>query len=156
MTGNEADAWDLVQETFVRVLKKAELYNPEQDFGRWLYRVLFRVYLNRRRSQTRRREVQADTVSGEILSTSQQVKEGGGDSPEIAAQRAETHKKIFDSLNALTADQRACLVLVDIEGRSYEDAAKILCWPVGSVAGRIFRARRLLREKIGERPEGGL
>ena len=53
-----------------------------------------------------------------------------------------------EELNGLSADFKACLVLIDVEGRSYEDAADILNWPVGSVAGRLFRARRLLRERL--------
>lgn len=154
LTGNEADAWDLLQETFVRVLKKAGLYNPKLDFGAWLYRVMFRVFLNRRRSQKRRFASQQEPVSGETMQTTAQSKAGGAESPEAAAQREETQAKIFKALDALPADQRACLVLVDIEGHSYADVANILGWPVGSVAGRLFRARRLMRETLGEQQEG--
>jgi RNA polymerase sigma-70 factor (ECF subfamily) len=150
LTGNQTDAWDLVQETFLRALQKAENYDPAFDFGGWLHRLLYRVYLNRRRSQGRRREVPLDPAAGDWRASS-------SESPEHAAQRSETQDRIAGGLARLPEDMRACLVLVDVEGRSYEEAADILDWPVGSVAGRLFRARRLLRgwllkDQMGELP----
>jgi len=137
LTGNRTDAWDLVQESFLRALEKAALYDPQFDFGGWLYRVLYRVYLNGRRGRCRRREIPLEESPA-----------APDESPEAALERAETQVRIFEGLDALPADFRACLVLVDIEGHSYEEASDILNWPVGSVAGRLFRARRLLREKL--------
>jgi len=67
LTGNQADAWDLVQEAFLRVLEKSDLYNPAFDFGGWLHRILYRVYLNRRRSHGRRREIPLEPAYGDVL-----------------------------------------------------------------------------------------
>jgi len=137
LTGNPTDAWDLVQESFLRALEKSDLYDPQFDFGGWLYRVLYRVYLNGRRGRARRREIPLEESPS-----------APDESLETALECAETQALISKGLDALPADFRACLVLIDIEGRSYEEASDILNWPVGSVAGRLFRARRLLREKL--------
>lgn len=146
LTGNEADARDLVQEAFVRALEKAGHYDPAFDFGGWLHRLLYRVYLNRRRGQGRRREQALDPAAAWTAPAEE--------SPERALQRGEDQELVAEALARLPQDLRACLVLVDVEGRSYEDAADVLDWPVGSVAGRLFRARRLLRAWLEERMEG--
>lgn len=153
LTGNQADACDLVQETFVRVIKKAELYDESFDFGGWLYRILFRVYLNGRRARERRHEVPLGTHEDETLSSSSFGSEPEG-SPEKTAEAAELRARLSSALDGLPPDLRACVVLVDVEGRCYEEAGAILGWPVGSVSGRLFRARRMLRERLGH-AEGG-
>ncbi|MDD2805604.1 MAG: sigma-70 family RNA polymerase sigma factor [Elusimicrobiales bacterium] len=144
LTGNRADACDLVQETFLRVMKKAELYDSSFDFGGWLHRVLFRVYLNSRRGSSRRREVALEGAGGESAPGSA-LAAGTGESPEKIAENNELRERLAAALNALAPDLRACVVLVDMEGCDYEQAAGILGWPVGTVSGRLFRARRLLR-----------
>jgi RNA polymerase sigma-70 factor (ECF subfamily) len=139
LTGNAADAGDLVQESFLRAMEKSALYDPSFDFGGWLYRVLYRVFLNDRRGAVRRRE---DPLHPDFDHPH------ADESPETALERSETRELVSAGLAGLSGDFRACLVLVDVEGRSYEEAAEILDWPVGSVAGRLFRARRLLRDRI--------
>lgn len=144
LTGNQADACDLVQETFLRVMKKAELYDGSYDFGGWLHRVLFRVYLNGRRSEARRREQPLETGE-EGAAASSQLKAGPAESPELIAENNELRGRLAAAMGALSPELRACVVLVDVEGLDYERAAEILGWPVGSVSGRLFRARRELR-----------
>lgn len=147
LTGNQADACDLVQETFVRVIKKAELYDETFDFGGWLHRMLFRVYLNSRRAQGRRREVPIEALQGDE-SSFQGPAAGNGESPEKLSEAAELRDKLASALNTLPPELRTCVVLVDVEGHDYVQAAEILGWPVGSVSGRLFRARRLLRDML--------
>ena len=144
LTGNQADACDLVQETFLRVIRKAELYNPAFDFGGWLHRVLFRVYLNGRRSKARSREVSLEPAPGNCACGAER-KSDPGESPDKIMENTELRDRISQALDALATDMRACVVLVDIEGCNYEQAAQTLGWPVGSVSGRLFRARRILR-----------
>jgi RNA polymerase sigma-70 factor (ECF subfamily) len=151
LTGNQADAWDLVQEAFIRALEKAELYNPAFDFGNWLYRIIFRTYLNRRRAQGRRREVSLEPVSDEGDLSSAGPTAPPAECPAAIAESNDTRGRIASALGELSEEHRACLVLVDVEGRSYDEAADILDWPVGSVSGRVFRARRLLRSILENR-----
>jgi len=149
LAGNQADACDLVQETFVRVIQKADLYDPAFDFGGWLHRMLFRVYLNGRRSRERRREVPLDPPPGEETGRPEQAAPPG-ESPDKIAENNELRERIARALDTLSADMRACVVLVDMEGCDYERAALTLGWPVGSLSGRLFRARRLLRDSLTE------
>ena len=153
LTGNQADACDLVQETFLRVIKKAELYDPAFDFGGWLHRVLFRVYLNGRRSEFRRREIPLEPLPGNETGGVEH-KAAPDESPERIMENNELRDRISSALNALTPDMRACVVLVDVEGCNYEQAAEALGWPVGSVSGRLFRARRILRDILKESERG--
>ena len=149
LAGNEPDARDLVQETFLRIIHKAELCDPAFDFGGWLHRILFRVYLNRRRSEARRREIPLELVSDDRPVNTFEHMADPAESPENIMERSELRDRIFKALDGLEPAMRACVVLVDIERRNYEEAAAILNWPVGSVAGRLFRARRLLRGTLG-------
>lgn len=150
LTGNPSEAWDLVQESFLRALDKADLYDPRQDFGGWLYRILFRVFLNRRRGDPRRREIPIEPAAGEEASAGGFRISDPAEMPDAVLERGERQRRISDALDKLPEDFRACLVLVDMEGRGYQEAAEVLGWPVGSVAGRLFRARRLLRELLKE------
>ncbi|MEK7721621.1 MAG: RNA polymerase sigma factor [Elusimicrobiota bacterium] len=145
LTGNQADACDLVQETFLRIMKKAELYDAAFDLGGWLHRVLFRVYLNSRRANERRREVSLEPAYGDDGSAAE-YKTDPNESPEKIMENNELRDRISEALGTLSPDMRACVVLVDIEGYNYEQAAEALGWPVGSVSGRLFRARHILRD----------
>ena len=156
LTGNQADAGDLVQETFLRVIKRAELYDPAFDFGGWLHRILFRVYLNGRRSRERRREVPLEPGDGQGEAGAREFEAAPGEAPDKIMENKELKARIARALDALAPDLRACVVLVDIEGCGYEQAAETLGWPVGSVAGRLFRARKILRGVLGQPGEGGL
>jgi RNA polymerase sigma-70 factor (ECF subfamily) len=147
LTGNQADACDLVQETFLRIMKKAELYDGSYDFGAWLHRVLFRVYLNGRRSEARRRERPLES-EGEGSPPELALKADPAESPDRLAENNELRGRLAAALDALSPELRACVVLVDVEGLDYERASEILGWPVGSVSGRLFRARRALRELL--------
>lgn len=147
LTGNQADACDLVQETLLRAMKKAELYDGSYDFGAWLHRMLFRVYLNGRRSEARRREQPLEPAE-ESAAAASMLMAGPADSPEQAVENNELRGRLAAALDALSPELRACVVLVDVEGLDYERASEILGWPVGSVSGRLFRARRALRELL--------
>ena len=147
LTCNHADAADLVQEAFLRVINKAGLYNKDLDFGGWLRRVIFRVYLNRKRGESRRCEVPLEVSEADRLSPIEELSDPAG-SPDSIAEKNELQADIEAALRGLPADMRACVILVDVERRGYEEAADILEWPVGSVAGRLFRARRLLRASL--------
>ena len=148
LTGNDAEACDLLQETFVRVLEKIRLYDPAYDFGAWFHSILYRLFLNRRRDEARRKEVPLETPSGAEDSGELDYPADYADTPDAIMEKNETNDRISELIRSLAPDMRACLILVDVEGYNYSDAAKVLNWPVGSVAGRLFRARRLIRTEL--------
>ena len=148
LTGNESDAGELVQETFVRVFEKIHLYDPQYKFSAWLNKVLYRVYLNRLRKKTRRRETELQPTSGDGERIKEQHAAPSAETPENILEKQERKNEVLSGLDSLPVEMRACLVLVDIEGYSYEEAAEIMDCPVGSVSTWIFRGRRVLREKL--------
>lgn len=150
LTNDPTEAQDLVQEAFLRALQKAALYDRAFDFGGWLHRILYRVFLNRRRSALRRREVSLEPLPDSGAALLDTLQADPAQAPESALEREDMRKAVRRCLDRLAAQERACVVLVDIEGRSYQEAADILGWPVGTVAGRLFRARRLLRGWLKE------
>lgn len=154
LCGNAADARDLVQESFLRALKKADLYDPGRDFGAWLHRLIYRVYLNERRTRSRLREVPLDPSPREEDGLRPPIPHEAADCPETELEKHELKTKVGRALSRLPPDLRACMNLVDVEGLPYEEAARTLGWPVGSVAGRLFRARRMMRDMLREEAEG--
>ncbi|MEK7743300.1 MAG: RNA polymerase sigma factor [Elusimicrobiota bacterium] len=154
LCGNAADACDLVQESFLRAWKKADLYDPSRDFGAWLHRLIYRVYLNERRARARLREVPLEESAPDARAHSSPLPAERADGPEAELAKRDLKARVTRALSRLPPDSRACVSLVDVEGLSYEEAARTLAWPVGSVAGRLFRARRMLRELLREEAEG--
>jgi len=136
------DAWaadDLVQDTLERACAKWQFWAAGTNLRAWLFTLMHNLYLNQRRSaRLRPLAVNIDDVEGELLAPA-----NAGDDPLDLAR----------CLQRLPAEQRAVLLLVTLEDMSYEDAAKVLAIPVGTVMSRLSRARSRLRELMdGARP----
>jgi len=148
MTGNEADARDLVQETFVRVWRAWRRVDPEAQLEGWLYRIVSNLYIDllRRRRGAR------------VLSLDEPMATPGGDLlRERADPSADVERLVFDvtldrriqdALLALPTDLRMVVVLSDVEGHAYEEIARMIRVPIGTVKSRLHRARRALRARL--------
>jgi RNA polymerase sigma-70 factor, ECF subfamily len=136
LAGNQQDAEDLTQETFVRVFRSLADYTPG-TFEGWLHRITTNLFLDmvRRRQRIRFDALPEDT---ERLP-------GRERSPEQVY--ADTHL----APDALPPDFRAAVVLCDIEGLSYEEIAATLGIKLGTVRSRIHRGRLLLRDALAHR-----
>ena len=132
LTGNAADADDLLQMTVERVLKKGM---PEDAHAtRWAYRVCRHAWIDELRSRgVRQRHLDA---VGEQEREELSAERLAGDERLVAA--------VFGALEKLPDEQRLALTLVAIEGKTYSEAAEILEVPPGTVMSRIARARRQL------------
>ncbi|MBA2718491.1 MAG: RNA polymerase sigma factor [Chloroflexi bacterium] len=134
--GNEADARDAAQETFVAAWRQlARLREPEK-FEAWLQRVAVNSARQTHRSRSRRRirEIPSSTVAA-------LADRAAGAPPDDAA--------ILDAaLARLPVDQRAILVLHHLEGRPIAELASILEIPEGTAKSRLFTARRALADAI--------
>lgn len=127
---DRADAEDVTQEAIVRAWRSLDGFRGDARFSTWLYRIVTNLALNR---VTRRRERPTDAIA-----------EGASSSTDPAARTvdAERFDQAVRALDQLTAEQRACFVLCEIEGLSYEEAAHVLGVGVPAVKGRLFRARQ--------------
>jgi len=148
MTGSEADANDLAQETFVRVFKSAKSYRPEQKFSRWLFTIAANLARNHFRWRARHPNVSLDTENPETGQTLGGTLPAAGPAPDDEALGAERARAVRHAVGNLPADLRAAIVLCEWEDQSVADAAIILETTSKAVESRLYRGRQLLRERL--------
>ena len=142
LVGERASADDLVQDTLERAWAKLHLYRRGTDLRAWLFTVMHNVHVNRVRA-TR----PVDPLEDEM--------------PELAQRGTQADALLVRDLDRaiarLPADQRAVLLLVTLEEMSYEEVARTLGIPIGTVMSRLSRAREKLRAMmLGEPPSAKL
>jgi RNA polymerase sigma-70 factor (ECF subfamily) len=137
LTGNDDDAYDLVQEALLRVRKGLETYQPGSMEG-WLSRIVTNVFLDEVRRK-RRRPIEVMPADPERLLPS-------APSADEATERLSD--EVQAALRRLPEEFRTAVVLCDVVGLSYEEIADAIAVPVGTVRSRIHRGRRLLRTAL--------
>jgi RNA polymerase sigma-70 factor (ECF subfamily) len=130
MLGQAADADDATQEIFLRVQEKAASFDGRGSFAAWVRRLAVNHCLNRL-AERRRREARCETDHVDAI-------------PATAKPGIETSEALERALARLPDDQRAALVLREIDGRSYREIADLLAIPIGTVMSRLARARERL------------
>lgn len=134
LCGDDAEADDLVQDCLERALRKRWLWLRQGRLRSWLFRVLYRVHLNRRRDGRRERaHLSLDELAVEPAQVARQV----------------LRVECLDMLSAmqrLPEEQRNAILLIALEDLSYEEAAWVLRIPIGTLRSRIARGRGTLRE----------
>lgn len=149
LSGNEADAKDLAQEAFLRVYRALHRVEPGVPLESWLYRIVTNLFIDQLRRRPKNRIESLDepllTPRGSEV---ERVVPDEASNPEEQLITPMLDGEIQQALNALAPDLRAVVVLVDIEGFSYEEVAQMLRVPTGTVKSRLHRARRFLRERL--------
>ena len=125
---------DLVQDTLERAIKKVHTWRREGSIRSWLYRIQYSVFVNQYQSGVRRQE-----VSTEGLEQSESMALHEHHDTRLDCQR------MLKALDNLKDSHSEVLILVAVEGFSYDQAARILDVPVGTVRSRLSRAREDLR-----------
>jgi RNA polymerase sigma-70 factor, ECF subfamily len=155
--GNPHDAADGLQDGLVAAYRRADSFRGEAAVTTWLHRVVVNACLDRiRAAKVRRTEALPDDLDeagrrGPLVT-------GGGDrdDPEQAAIGDERRRALLTALGTLPAEQRAALVLVDIEGYHVAEVAEMLDCAEGTVKSRCARGRErlavLLRDRLGDPP----
>lgn len=138
LAGTEHDAYDLVQESLLRVRKGLETYRPG-SMEAWLSRIVTNVFLDEvRRRKRRPTEVLPDDPEWLLPPSA---------AADVATDRLSD--EVQTALRRLPEDFRAAVVLCDVVGLSYEEIGEALDVPVGTVRSRIHRGRRWLRSALG-------
>jgi RNA polymerase sigma-70 factor (ECF subfamily) len=138
LTGDRAQADDLVQECLARAWEKLSLWRRGSDLRAWLFTILHNLYVNELRRSKRRPQLFAP--DDEAL-----------DAPRRATQEDGLALRDLEAaLNGLPPEQRAVLLLVAVEDMSYGEVAKTLAIPVGTVMSRLSRARERLRLQLND------
>lgn len=153
LTGNAADAEDLVQEAFVRAYRFFDRYDRSMPFMNWFNRILTNLYIDEYRRRGRLRTVSIDetfsTEDGEE-GTTLDIPDTQPNPLELALNN-EYLEAIHEGLQHLPPEFRAAVVLADMEGHSYEEIAEIMETSIGTVRSRIHRGRKQLRDYIKKR-----
>lgn len=128
---------DLVQETLLRAVAKRHLWQTGTDLRAWLFTIMHNQYVNMvRRAVGEQATVDIEQMSSSLVATTD---------PTASRQLRELER----ALGYLPGEQREVLLLVGLEGMSYEAAAQILSVPVGTVRSRLSRGRDALRRLLG-------
>jgi RNA polymerase sigma-70 factor (ECF subfamily) len=137
-TGDPEDAADALQEALLSAFRRAESFRGDAQVTTWLHRIVVNACLDRlrRRSSKRTEPLPDEGDHAAILAAPQRA----DDAVEVAERRAD----VFAALAKLSEEQRAALVLVDMEGYSVEEAADLLGCAPGTVKSRCSRGRARL------------
>jgi len=140
LCGSRADAEDLVQETFSRVLARPRLLRHDDDLG-YLLRALKNTFLSQKRTESRRLRTGPLPEQLDLVADPRAVE------PQAAIEAGE----LYAAVAALSDDFRDVLVAVDVAGLSYQEAARSLRVREGTVMSRLYRARQqVVRRLEGE------
>ncbi|MFW0790942.1 RNA polymerase sigma factor SigE [Gordonia sp. CPCC 205333] len=139
LSGNQHDAEDLTQETFIRVFRSLQNYKPG-TFEGWLHRITTNLFLDMVR---RRNKIRMEALPEEY----DRVPANTPDPQQIFAD-ANLDPELQRALDQLAPDFRAAVVLCDIEGLSYEEIATTLGVKLGTVRSRIHRGRQTIRDYL--------
>jgi RNA polymerase sigma-70 factor (ECF subfamily) len=139
LTGNVDDARDLVQEALLRVRRGLATYEPGSLEG-WLARIVTNVFLDDVRRK-KRRPVQALPAEPDLVVPPAVA-------ADVAADAAGLSTEIQAAIAALPEEFRVPVVLCDVADQSYEDIARALGVPIGTVRSRLHRGRKLLRGEL--------
>lgn len=145
---NEADAEDLVQDTFLKAYRALVSFRGDASFYSWLHRIA----INAARTAFHVHARDAHLVSME--SYSEQLEELA--TPESLAVTDEILAAIGAAVDGLCEDQRRAIVLREIDGLSYQQVAGAMSCPVGTVRSRVFRAREAIHLRVRDSFDGGL
>lgn len=146
--GNPDDAADALQEALVSAFRRAATFRGDAAVTTWLHRIVVNACLDRvRHLAARPGQPLPDDVDRRVDHRSPLTAAGAPD-PEEAALRSDQRSRVLAALARLPAEQRAALVLVDLEGYAVAEAAAILDCPPGTVKSRCARGRARLRELL--------
>lgn len=144
MLGDPDEARDAVQEAFVKVFRSLPQFDTRRAFGPWFYQILRNQCRDMLRTRTSRGSRE---VRDEGLEARPADHEAG---PERARERADARDLLWRGLDAVGSDHREILVLKELEGFRYPEIAQVLGIPEGTVASRLYHARRALRAALEE------
>ncbi len=143
--GNEADAYDMAQESLIKIYKGVRAFRLEASFSSWVYRVTVNTCLDELRKRKKAPLSLDNTLENGLI-----IEDKTGLTPEIYALNIESREDIQKAINTLSADHRITVVLRDIQGLTYEEIAETLSISIGTVKSRLNRGRQRLKEILIE------
>ena len=148
LTGNRADAEDILQETFLKAFENLRRFREESSFYTWIMRIAVNATLIRFRKNTHSRSVPLDDLTGDSADFHPQVVVSWAENPEQRYSRQENERILWRAIRQLPPIYRTVFWLRDVEQFSNADVAKMVKVSVFAVKSRLMRARMELREKL--------
>ncbi|MDY3031505.1 MAG: sigma-70 family RNA polymerase sigma factor [Clostridia bacterium] len=148
MLSNREDAYDAAQEVFIRVYKNIRTFEEKSSFDTWLFKICSNVC----KDFLRKRQVRAGVISidtGDYDESGKEI-EDSRYTPEGALEKSEAQRQLRMAMSLIKAEYREVIVYCDIYRKSYEETAKILKCPVGTIKSRLSRARIALKNRLEE------
>lgn len=151
LSKNPSDAADLVQETFLKAYQSFHQFEQGTNLKAWLYRILTNTYINVYRKKTKEGFTQAlDDLEEWQVGDAESLTQTSTRSAEAEAIDRMPASVVKDALYELPEDFRMAVYFADVEGFSYQEIADIMDTPLGTVMSRLYRGRRLLRERLAD------
>lgn len=141
LAGNSHDAEDLLQQASIEAFEAFGRFQPGTRFDQWLIRILHNSFVDRMRRAKRRQFFSFEERGVGTLAAPR------SDDPAAAAESA-LSGPVLQAVEALPLEFRTAVVLIDLEGYTYEEAADVMHCPVGTVRSRLHRGRLALREAL--------
>lgn len=147
LTLDEDDANDLVQETYMKAYRFYASYELGTNAKAWMFRILKNSFINEYRKKSKQ-PAKVDYQDVETFYNSDSVDRDITTDLRVDTVQDMLGDEVTNALNSLAVDFRTAIILCDLEGFTYEEMAKILDIPIGTVRSRLHRARNLLRDKL--------
>jgi RNA polymerase sigma-70 factor, ECF subfamily len=144
LTGNEQDAEDVVQESFIRAYRQLGRFESRANFGTWLYRIVANCSVDLIRVRQSRR----DQSRAESLDEAADIVSNAAPGPERLARSAEIERHVASALSQLSPLERAAFTLRHYEGRSIDEIGRMLGLGTSATKHSVFRAVRKLRAAL--------
>jgi RNA polymerase sigma-70 factor, ECF subfamily len=151
LAGDRDPAEDLVQETFLRAYRNWESYTPGTQIRSWLFTICRNVFLRREQRSKRHGEIVAEVADEDPARISREATvyiSARDHDPEGAFWSQVVDDEILDAIQELPPEFREALILADLEELPYAEIAEVLGVAHGTVKSRVFRARRILQERL--------
>ncbi len=147
LTFEEDESKDLVQDTYLKAFRFINSFDRGTNAKAWLFRILKNSFINDFRKKSKQ-PAKVDYQEVENYYNSDDVDEKNTVDLRVETLKDMMGDEVTNALNSLAIDFRTVIILCDLEGFTYEEMAKILDIPIGTVRSRLHRARNLLKEKL--------
>jgi RNA polymerase sigma-70 factor (ECF subfamily) len=148
MLASEEEAHDLAQETFVRVYRHCQRFDRRAKFTTWLYTIAGNLARNEHRRRSRHPSVSLEAEDEQSGGRLEEALTSGGTGPREQAEANERQQAVRAAIGSLPQDLREAVVLCEWEDLSAAEAAEVLQTSRRAVESRVYRARKLLRQKL--------
>jgi RNA polymerase sigma-70 factor, ECF subfamily len=155
MVKNDADAWDLSQDVFIKVWKALPKFEARAQFSTWLYRITHNVVYDwmRKRKLETAGELDDSLLDGERIAAGARATPSQEARPDRALENEELRLRIEGALEKISPEHREAILLREVNGMEYKEIAEVMECSIGTVMSRLFYARKKLQTLLSNGPE---